>query len=88
MGLTYEVSQESIVAEDTLMCKWRISTENVAARGGLFDVTKQGMLLAVFTAEDKLHSLEVSFDVMAFMQQLRRAADRTVFQVRAGAMYR
>jgi hypothetical protein len=82
VGLVYEVSQESIVTDDTLMCKWRMGTENIVARGGLFDVAKQGMLLASFTNDDKLRSVEVSFDVMAFMQQLRRAANRAIFQVR------
>jgi hypothetical protein len=64
------------------MCKWSITTENIVARGGLFEVTKEGMLVARFSpGSNKLRSVDVSFDVMSYMQQLRRTSERTAFQV-------
>lgn len=81
MVLHYDVSEESIMSDDTCMCKWRIRTENVVARGGLFEIAKQGMLLATFGEDNKLRNVEVSFDVMSFMQQLRRTSEREGFQV-------
>ncbi len=39
------------------------------------------MVEAVFTASNKLLRVEFTFDVMSFMQQLRRASGRYDFQV-------
>ncbi len=69
------------MATDTFMCKWRLCTADLVARGAMFEVAKHGMLLAVFSPQNKLRSLELSFDVMSFMQQLRRATVRTTFLV-------
>jgi hypothetical protein len=69
------------MAGDVYMCKWAITTENIVARGGLFEVAKEGMLVARFGASNKLRSVDVSFDVMSYMQQLRRTSERTAFQV-------
>ena len=69
------------MATDTFMCKWRLCTDDLVARGAMFEVAKHGMLLAVFSPQNKLRSLELSFDVMSFMQQLKRATVRTTFLV-------
>ena len=69
------------MATDTFMCKWRLCTDDLVAQGAMFEVAKQGMLLAVFSPQNKLRSLELSFDVMSFMQQLKRATLRDFFQV-------
>ena len=69
------------MATDTFMCKWRLCTDDLVAQGAMFEVAKQGMLLAVFSPQNKLRSLELSFDVMSFMQQLRRATLRSTFVV-------
>jgi hypothetical protein len=41
----------------------------------------QGMIKAVFTPQNRMVYLELSFDVMSFMQQLRRASGKQDFQV-------
>ena len=69
------------MATDTFMCKWRLCTDDLVAQGAMFEVAKHGMLLAVFSPQNKLRSLELSFDVMSFMQQLKRATVRTTFLV-------
>jgi len=38
------------------------------------------MMEATFTSENKLATVSLVFDVMGFMQQLRRAAGKTIFQ--------
>jgi hypothetical protein len=39
------------------------------------------MIKAVFTPQNRMVYLELSFDVMSFMQQLRRASGKQDFQV-------
>lgn len=81
--MAYEVGLEcSIMSDDTFMCKWRLGTVNLVSCGGAFEVSKHGMLFATFSAENKLRQLELNFDVMSFMQQLRRTSERNSFQVR------
>lgn len=81
--MTYEVGLDfSIMSDDTFMCKWHMGTLNLVSCGGAFEVSKHGMLFATFSTENKLRQLELSFDVMSFMQQLRRTSDRGSFQVR------
>jgi hypothetical protein len=45
------------------------------------EVYKYGMVEAAFTPQNKLIHLEMAFDVMSFMQQLRRTSGRYDFQV-------
>ena len=42
----------------------------------------QGMIKAIFTPQNRMSYLELSFDVMSFMQQLRRASGKQDFQVK------
>lgn len=82
MKLLYELGVESsIMSDDNYMCKWHMGTANLVSCGGAFEVTKHGMLFATFSAENKLRHLELTFDVMSFMQQLRRTSERGAFQV-------
>jgi hypothetical protein len=86
--LKHEVGEGSVMAGDVYMCKWSITTENIVARGGLFEVAKEGMLVARFgPGSNKLRSVDVSFDVMSYMQQLRRTSERTAFQVRTTQLF-
>jgi len=79
--LTADVCDDVIWSEDTLMCKWKLCSENIVECGGQFEIQKQGMLLAQFNAENKLRSVDLTFDVMSFMQQLRRSIRAESFQV-------
>ena len=45
------------------------------------EVYKHGMVEANFSPQNKLLRLEMAFDVMSFMQQLRRSSGRYDFQV-------
>eukprot|EP01038_Epipyxis_sp_PR26KG_P006499 gene6499-8934_t len=74
-------ANESVVADNTFMCKWHMITLNAVQRGAKYEITKQGMIKAVFSNQNKLLHVEFTFDVMSFMQQLRRASRRSEFLV-------
>ena len=73
--------EDTIMTGDSFMCKWLLRTENAVDRGARYDVFKQGMIKATFSPQNRLTSLELFFDVMSFMQQLRRASGKHDFQV-------
>jgi hypothetical protein len=79
----YSLNEETISSGDRIMCKWYMCTENASERGAETELTKQGMLVAHFAPapSNVLLRLEVNFDVMNFMQQLRRANGALEFQV-------
>lgn len=64
----YSNLEESAPNGETLVCEWSMSIECVSL-GECF--INEGMLTAHFT-ENKLARLDMVFDVMAFMQHLRR----------------
>ena len=70
-----------VMSGDTCFCRWEMRTENAVECGSHYECNKQGMLKAVFNHQNKLLSIEKTFDVMAFMQQLRRASGKNEFQV-------
>ena len=63
----YSNPEEIVFNGETLMCEWSMSIECVSL-GECF--INEGMLTAYFT-ENKLARLDMVFDVMAFMQELR-----------------
>ena len=69
--------EDTVMAADSYMCRWVMRTENAVECGALYECYKEGMLRATFTQQNKLLYMEQAFDVMAFMQQLRRATDST-----------
>ena len=79
----YSLNEETISSEDRIMCKWYMCTENAVERGADSEITKQGMLVAHFAPapSNMLLRLDMNFDVMNFMQQLRRANGALEFQV-------
>ena len=75
---------ECIMAGDTFMGKWHMSTTNATERGCQFELSKCGMLKATFSpVSNKLLYMEQTFDVMSFMQQLRQASGKSEFFVSA-----
>mmetsp|Transcript_16570 Transcript_16570/g.24925 ORF Transcript_16570/g.24925 Transcript_16570/m.24925 type:complete len:439 (+) Transcript_16570:99-1415(+) len=66
--------EDMVCTGDILMCRWVMKTENAVACGANFECFKQGMMTAVFNPQGKLQSVELIFDVMSFMQHLRRAS--------------
>jgi hypothetical protein len=77
----YSGPEDTIMTGDSFMCKWLLRTENAVRRGARYEVFKQGMLKATFSPQNKLTYLELIFDVMSFMQQLRRASGKNDFMV-------
>ena len=69
-------SGEVLQASDTLMCTWMFRTGNAQQCGLASGFFQQGMLHCNFSAENKLRTVEIMFDVMGFMQQLQRPLGR------------
>ena len=78
----YSGPNESVMAENTFMCKWHMTTVNAVRKGSRYEISKHGMAKAVFSAQNKLTFVELAFDVMSFMQQLRRSSGKFDFLVR------
>jgi PAS domain-containing protein len=72
---------QGIMASDHFMCKWFMRTQNATDLGARLEVHKSGMIEATYSQRNKLVALDITFDVMGFMQQLRRATNRSDFQV-------
>jgi PAS domain S-box-containing protein len=75
------VTEESVVAGNQLMARWVMSTTNATELGARMEVTKQGMLCCRFNSSHRIVGLELMFDVMAFMLQLKQAAGSESFPV-------
>lgn len=73
--------EDIAITGDHLICRWVMWTENAVDCGALHECNKHGMLRARFSAQNRLVRIEQVFDVMAFMQQLRRASGSADFQV-------
>ena len=86
--MVFDASQDSGIMQDTrYMCRWSMRTDGMMANGAPFELHQTGMLAAEF-AEDgaKLRHVELTTDVMSFMQQLRRSTGRDVFQVKCNVL--
>lgn len=68
------VSEEAVVSGDQIMARWEMTTTNAIKLGSKKELKKVGMLCARFNSRHKIVSLELIFDVMAFMLQLKQSA--------------
>ena len=75
------VTEEAVVAGNQMMARWVMSTLNATQCGARMEVTKQGMLCCKFNSAHKIIGLELMFDVMALMLQLKQAAGSNTFSV-------
>ena len=75
------VTEDAVVAGNQLMARWVMSTVNAVQCGARMEVAKQGMLCCKFNSAHKIIGLELMFDVMAFMLQLKQAAGSDAFSV-------
>ena len=75
------VTEEAVVAGNQMMARWVMSTTNAMQFGAKTEVAKQGMLCCKFNSSHKIVGLELMFDVMAFMLQLKQAAGTESFSV-------
>merc|ERR1711983_235187 len=63
------------------MARWEMVTLNATKLGAKAEVRKEGMLYCKFNSFQKIISLEIMFDVMAFMLQLKRSSGKETFSV-------
>lgn len=75
------VTEDAVVAGNQMMARWVMSTLNATQCGARMEVAKQGMLCAKFNSSHKIIGLELMFDVMAFMLQLKQASGSELFSV-------
>jgi hypothetical protein len=74
LGSYYCMNEDDmIIIDDILMCPFVFRSKNAVLCGALADCVMPGMLRAKFSKSNKLHSLEMIYDAMGFMQQLDRA---------------
>ncbi|CAN0491927.1 unnamed protein product, partial [Scytosiphon promiscuus] len=62
------------------MCQWPMRTDNATECGAQCEVCSNGMLRARFSADNRIHRLDLIFDAMGLMQQLQRAMGGGVFR--------
>ena len=79
----YALSDEMFNSSTRLMCPFYMCTENAVERGSRSEITMYGMLTASFLQDNpnKLQALDMTFDVMAVMQQVRRCSGAAEFKV-------
>jgi PAS domain S-box-containing protein len=75
------VTEEAVIAGNQIMARWVMSTLNATQCGARMEVAKQGMLCCKFNSAHKIIGLELMFDVMALMLQLKQAAGSESFSV-------
>jgi len=64
---------DMILMDDFLMCPFVFRTSDAVMCGACSECVQPGMLRAKFSSRNKLHSVELVYDAMGFMQQLERA---------------
>ena len=75
------VAEESVVSGSQMMARWAMTTTNAITLGSKQEVKKVGMLCARFNTAHKIVVIELMFDVMAFMLQLKQSARASTFTV-------
>ena len=67
------VTEESVVSGNQLMARWAMSTLNAKKCGANTELHQRGMLICKFNSAHKIVNVEIMFDVMAFMLQVKMA---------------
>jgi PAS domain S-box-containing protein len=75
------VTEEAAVAGNQFMARWVMTTLNATQCGAKMEVAKSGMLCCKFNSANKIIGLELMFDVMALMLQLKQAEGSDTFSV-------
>jgi len=75
------IAEEAVVSGNQMMARWNMSTLNAKGLGAKREVAKMGMLCARFNSAHKIVSIDLMFDVMAFMLQLKQSAGSSAFSV-------
>jgi hypothetical protein len=84
----YHVNEDDmLLTEDVLMCPFIFRSQDAVLCGALSECIMPGMMRAHFSQRNKLHSFEMVYDAMGFMQQLERACGAdNLPQVVAGSL--
>lgn len=75
------VTDDAVVSGGQMLARWVMKTTNATELGAQVDVSKQGMLCGRFNSAHKITSIDLMFDVMAFMLQLKQAMGADSFAV-------
>jgi PAS domain S-box-containing protein len=75
------VTEEAAVAGNQIMARWIMTTTDAVKYGAKMEISKQGMLCCKFNGAHKIVGLELMFDVMSFMLQLKQATGSDGFSV-------
>ncbi len=75
------ITEESIVSGNQMMTRWSMATTNATKLGAKKEVKIMGMLNARFNSAHKIVYLELMFDAMAFMLQLKQSVGANVCPV-------
>ena len=75
------ITEEAVVAGNQMMARWVMTTTNAVQCGAKMEVSKHGMLCCRFNSGHRITGLELMFDVMAFMLQLKQAAGTDAISV-------
>lgn len=75
------VTEDAIVSGNQMMARWAMKTVNATKMGARCEVSKQGMLSARFNSSHRITHLDIMFDVMGFMLQLKQASETETFGV-------
>ena len=67
------VTEESVVAGNQIMTRYTMETLNAKRLGAQSELLQKGMIFCKFNSSHKITSLEIMFDVMAFMLQIKCA---------------
>lgn len=71
----------AILTQESIMARWELRTTNAMSLGCFNEIVVHGMSKATFSVTNKLTALELMFDVMSLMQQLRRSSHRSDFSI-------
>lgn len=75
------IAEEAVVSGNQMMARWSMSTTNAISLGAKREIGKTGMLCARFNSAHKIVALELMFDVMAFMLQLKQSSGTKTFTI-------
>jgi len=75
------IAEEAIISGSQMMARWNMTTTNAVALGAKRELKKMGMLCARFNSAHKIVALELMFDVMAFMLQLKQNSGASALAV-------
>ena len=75
------ISDDAVVSGNQMMTRWSMTTLNAVENGARAEVSKRGMLCCKFSSAHTIVGLEILFDVMAFMLQLKQSSNSESFAV-------